>query len=105
MGPPKMLPMLRFARVRGVSILPEIDGPMHAPALAAALNLTVAATVNFSLPQFAYEPPPGTWNISSLRAMQFVRTALEQAMSMRRDLEGLAPNLFSEGWGWSWAIS
>eukprot|EP00913_Durusdinium_trenchii_P024967 g23433.t1 len=71
--------MVEFARVRGVSILPEIDGPMHAPALAAALNLTVAATVNFSLPQFAYEPPPGTWNISSLRAMQFVRTALEQA--------------------------
>lgn len=52
---------------------------MHAPALAAALNLTVAATVKFSLPKFAYEPPPGTWNISSSNALAFVRTALTQA--------------------------
>lgn len=51
---------------------------MHAPALAAALNLTVAATVKFSLPKFAYEPPPGTWNISSSNTLAFVRTALTQ---------------------------
>lgn len=70
--------LVEFARLRGVSILPEIDGPMHAPALAAALNLTVAATVKFSLPKFAYEPPPGTWNISSSNTLAFVRTALTQ---------------------------
>eukprot|EP00438_Fugacium_kawagutii_P020421 Skav231259 [mRNA] locus=scaffold411:784483:793747:- [translate_table: standard] len=68
----------QFARLRGVSILPEIDGPMHAPALAAALGLTVAATVEFSVPKFAVEPPPGTWNISNPKTLKFVKTALQQ---------------------------
>jgi hypothetical protein len=31
------------------------------------------------LPKFAYEPPPGTWNISSSNTLAFVRTALTQA--------------------------
>lgn len=73
---------VRFARLRGVSILPEIDGPMHAPALAAELGLTVAATVDFSVPKFAVEPPPGTWNISSPKTLKFVKAALQQVCAM-----------------------
>ena len=72
--------LVEFARVRGVSIMPEIDGPMHAPALASGdpLHLTVAATVEYSTQQFAVEPPPGTWNISDAPALNFVRRALQQ---------------------------
>ena len=72
--------LVEFARVRGMSVMPEIDGPMHAPALASGdpLHLTVAATVEYSTQQFAVEPPPGTWNISDAHALDFVRRALRQ---------------------------
>ena len=72
--------LVEFARLRGVAIMPAIDGPMHAPALAAEdpLHFTVAATLAYSTQQFAVEPPPGTWNISDARAMEFVRRALKQ---------------------------
>ena len=72
--------LVEFARLRGVAIMPEIDGPMHAPALASGdpLYLTVAATAEYSTQQFAVEPPAGTWNISDAGAMQFVRKALQQ---------------------------
>ena len=72
--------LVEFARLRGMSIMPEIDGPTHAPALASGdpLDLTVAATVEFSTAQFAYEPPPGTWKITDSEAMAFVRKALRQ---------------------------
>ena len=72
--------LVEFARLRGVSIMPEIDGPTHAPALASGdpLHLTVAATVEYSTEQFAVEPPAGTWNLSDTHTMQFVRKALQQ---------------------------
>ena len=72
--------LVEFARLRGMSIMPEIDGPMHAPALASGdpLHLTVAATAEYSTQQYAVEPPPGTWNISDARALEFVRSALQQ---------------------------
>ena len=72
--------LVEFARVRGMSVMPEIDGPMHAPALASGdpLHLTVAATVEYSTQQFAVEPPPGTWNISDAHALDFVRRTLRQ---------------------------
>lgn len=74
--------LVEYARVRGVMLMPEIDGPAHAPALASLppLNLTVAASVNFSTWAYAYEPPPGTWDISSQRALAFVREAMGQVL-------------------------
>eukprot|EP00928_Gymnodinium_smaydae_P064628 TRINITY_DN47910_c0_g1_i1.p1 TRINITY_DN47910_c0_g1~~TRINITY_DN47910_c0_g1_i1.p1 ORF type:complete len:584 (-),score=71.79 TRINITY_DN47910_c0_g1_i1:300-1826(-) len=72
--------LVEFARLRGMSLVPEIDGPAHAPALAtgAPFHLTVAAGREYSNNDWSREPPPGTWNISDAAALAFVRTALRQ---------------------------
>merc|ERR1711907_374799 len=72
--------MVEFARLRGVSVLPEVDGPAHAPALAykEPLHLTVAASAEFSTGDFAVEPPPGTWNYSNSSVTALVNDVFRQ---------------------------
>jgi hexosaminidase len=58
--------LVEFARLRGVSVMPEVDGPAHAPALASGhpLHLTVAANADFSTGDWAVEAPAGSWNFT-----------------------------------------
>jgi hexosaminidase len=75
--------LVEFARLRGVSIIPEIDGPAHAPALAYVdpLRLTVAASADFSTGDFAVEPPAGTWNYSDARVTSMLAAVFHQLES------------------------
>jgi len=72
--------LVTFARLRGVSLVPEIDGPAHAPALAYAepLRLTVAASADFSTGDFAVESPAGSWNYSDPRVTGLLAEVVRQ---------------------------
>lgn len=72
--------LVEFARLRGLSLLPEIDGPAHAPALAQGkpLDLTVAASADFSTGDFAVEAPAGSWNYSDSRVTSLLNNVFQQ---------------------------
>jgi len=72
--------MVEFARIRGVSLVPEIDGPAHAPALATVepVQLTVAASAEFSTGDFAVEAPAGTWNFTSAKVTSLIADVFRQ---------------------------
>ncbi|CAE8582787.1 unnamed protein product [Polarella glacialis] len=72
--------LVEYARLRGMSLLPEVDGPAHAPALATGkpLWLTAGGTSNYSTQSFGVEPPPGVWNLSNDSALQVVKSVLTQ---------------------------
>jgi hexosaminidase len=72
--------LVEFARLRGVSLEPEVDGPVHAPTLASAdpLKLTVDTDVSLSTDDWGAEPPVGTWNFSSSRVTGVLRDVFEQ---------------------------
>jgi len=75
--------LVEFARLRGVSIVPEIDGPAHAPALAykEPLRLTVAASADFSTEDWAVESPAGTWNYTDSRVTSMLADVFRQVES------------------------
>lgn len=75
--------LVEFARLRGISLVPEIDGPAHAPALAymEPLQLTVAASADFSTGDFAVEAPAGTWNFTSSRVTGLIADVFRQLES------------------------
>jgi len=55
--------------LRGISIIPEVDGPAHAPTLANtrygySVDLTIDGGVEQSTPTYAVEPPNGVWNLA-----------------------------------------
>lgn len=72
--------LVEFARRRGVSLLPEIDGPVHAPSMASGppLEMTVAAGVEFSTDDYGVEPPVGTWNFSDARVTGVLNDVFQQ---------------------------
>jgi len=72
--------LVEFGRLRGVSIVPEIDGPAHAPALGYqdSLRLTVAASAEFSNDDWAVEAPAGTWNYSNASVVGMLADVLQQ---------------------------
>jgi hexosaminidase len=69
--------LVDFARVRGMSLMPEIDGPMHAPAEADP-PYTVAGSANMSTPDFAVEPPAGGWDLRTNLSVELVQSTLAQ---------------------------
>lgn len=72
--------LVEFARVRGISLIPEIDGPVHAPTMASGkpLELTVAASADFSTEDYGAEPPTGTWNFSDARVTNVLQDVFKQ---------------------------
>ncbi|CAE8705094.1 unnamed protein product [Polarella glacialis] len=72
--------LVEYARLRGMSLLPDVDGPAHDPALATGkpLWLTAGGTANYSTQSFGVEPPPGVWNLSNDSALQVVKSVLTQ---------------------------
>jgi hexosaminidase len=72
--------MVEFARLRGVSLVPEIDGPAHAPAFGfiEPLRLTVAADSSYSTGDFAVEPPAGSWNYSNASVTATLNDVFQQ---------------------------
>jgi hexosaminidase len=72
--------LVEFARLRGVSLEPEVDGPVHAPTMASAepLKLTVDTDVSLTTDDWGAEPPVGTWNFSSPRVTGTLRDVFEQ---------------------------
>eukprot|EP00927_Polykrikos_kofoidii_P028295 TRINITY_DN2472_c0_g1_i6.p1 TRINITY_DN2472_c0_g1~~TRINITY_DN2472_c0_g1_i6.p1 ORF type:complete len:674 (+),score=74.91 TRINITY_DN2472_c0_g1_i6:113-2023(+) len=72
--------LVEFARRRGVSIVPEVDGPVHAPAMGSnePLRLTVGASLENTNGNFGVEPPVGTWNFSSVRVMDTLKDVFHQ---------------------------
>jgi hexosaminidase len=72
--------LVEFARLRGVSLEPEVDGPVHAPTMASAepLKLTVATGVDLTTDDYGAEPPVGTWNFSSPRVTDLLTDVFQQ---------------------------
>jgi len=72
--------LVEFARLRGVSLLPEVDGPVHAPTAASGepLQLTVAAGIDVTLDDYGAEPPVATWNFSSSRVTGLLKNVFTQ---------------------------
>lgn len=72
--------LVDFARLRGVSVVPEIDGPAHAPAFGyiEPLRLTVASSASFSTGDFAVEPPAGSWNFSNASVTAMLSEVFQQ---------------------------
>lgn len=72
--------LVEHARLRGMSIIPEVDGPAHAPALASFLStpLTVDGTVDKSSPTFSVEPPNGIWKIRDVSVLDTLRQVFSQ---------------------------
>jgi len=70
--------LVEFARLRGVSLLPEVDGPVHAPTMASALGLTVATAVDLTTDDYGAEPSVGTWDFSSPRVMGLLNDVFQQ---------------------------
>lgn len=78
--------LVSFARRRGLSIVPEVDGPVHAPTLASEepLKMTVATSVEQSTEDYGYEPPVGTWRFLDSRTMQTLNDVFKQ---LEKDFE------------------
>jgi len=72
--------LVEFGRRRGLSIVPEVDGPVHAPTLASAepLKMTVATGVAYTSEDYGVEPPVGTWNFTDTRTMQTLNEIFQQ---------------------------
>lgn len=72
--------LVEFARLRGVSLIPEIDGPVHAPSMASGkpLELTVGANAEFSTEDYGAEPPTGTWNFSDEKVLNLLNDVFQQ---------------------------
>jgi len=72
--------LVEFARLRGVSLIPEIDGPVHAPTMASGkpLDLTVGASAEFSTEDYGAEPPTGTWNFSDKKVTNLLHDVFTQ---------------------------
>jgi hypothetical protein len=64
--------LVRYAEVRGITIVPEIDMPGHAPIGFSDLeivskygNLVLCSDLEYSEGYYAAEPPAGQWNLSN----------------------------------------
>ena len=88
--------LVKFAKERGVKIIPEIDMPGHSPAYFDAPEITEkygpivqCTTVPYNTPEYCFEPPAGQWNITNPN----VTIILENVFSQLVEDFSTAPHL------------
>lgn len=79
--------LVRFASIRGVKIMPEIDTPSHAPMdleddeiQLKFGNLVKCTSLKYSTTDYAVEPPSGMWNITNPNSTEVLRKVWNQAI-------------------------